>query len=297
MVKYAHLGAKACDTLFEVMDNKGRTSENWKDSFGYFQYQLDQWQLNIPDELQFVYEDTIPSKSLRFLRTILYLRANHLRILIARPFLYPQDKDRVPDEKLYTAAVGVASDTIHILSHLNSTSEIYRLQQAQFNYFLMNALGVVLLAIAREPLVQRSTMSPGMSKQQVSQSAFDMARNGAIVGLNLLRSLAEASPISRRLWARVSWLGSRLDLLGVLTSSPTDAERGKPEENEGLTSPKPQETYASQFMNELGVDTLASHFEFTQSPSGINLDLNFGSLIPATDYDLLLNPSFITPGF
>jgi hypothetical protein len=222
MIEYACIGAQACDSLYSEKNAEQRGPNNCRELLGFFQYRVEQWQQNIPRELQFTYNDN-SNKSIRLIRTILYLRANHLRIITTRPFLCSNAGLTPLNTNLWATAVNVACDTIQVLARLDSSSDIYRLQQAQFNYFLITALGVVLLAITREQLKPCPPL-PGSSNQQqpqVPQTTYIKARRDALIALNLLRTLAESSRPSRRHWTRAASLGFRLNLLGILMQRPS----------------------------------------------------------------------------
>ena len=219
MVEYSRIGVGACDSLCNPSISKGWTTDRWQESLGFFQYRLDQWQKNIPSELQFAHHDSDRPKRVRLLRAILYLRANQLRILILRPFLCSKI-GFAPDAKIGTTATNIACDSIQLLAHLAHATDLYPLQVAVFNYFLMSALGVVMLTTIREPLTKKPSSPSGSQEQWLEQSIYMKARNGVLVGLNLLFTLAESSRSSRRLWNRASSLGFRLHGLGILKLDP-----------------------------------------------------------------------------
>lgn len=79
--------------------------------------------------------------------------------------------------------VGLARDIIWSLDDLNRSTDIYSTQQMCFNYFLVLALGVILLAIAQAP-----------------ELFADSVRDEFYAALDLVQSLSSNSFVSRRLW-------------------------------------------------------------------------------------------------
>jgi hypothetical protein len=195
-------------------------SQNQLALLGQYKRQLERWQTNIPDHLQFFYSDLNSPISLRIIRATLYLRANHIKIIITRPFLDGGIELSV-HVALWSSAIHIASDSIQILTQLNATSEIYRLQQAHFNYFLTNSLGLLLQFSAQEcNVLTDETTSQLLSEWQPYPDAVrETARRSLTTGIELLRVLGESCQLSRRLWNHISSVVSETRLRSTLLGS------------------------------------------------------------------------------
>ncbi|THC96762.1 hypothetical protein EYZ11_003771 [Aspergillus tanneri] len=174
-----------------------------QDEIGYLDYQILQWYKQVPDTLKF-YPVESPkhgepaSRGLRRLRVLLYLRMNQLRILIYRPVLHSAVS--IAEDKGHAqTVVGVAKDTVRVLTRLNQTSDIYRTQQITFNYFLVAALAVLLLAVCH---------APADFNRQV-RDEFYMA-------LDLVSGFSTKSYVSKRLWKTIKGLRKIGERLGML---------------------------------------------------------------------------------
>lgn len=212
MIEYSKIGASACDLLLN--DNC-----KWQECFAFFQYRLQQWEQRIDRDFQFVGQDERTDQANRTLRTILHLRANHLRILIARPFLCANLRTVAPID-IWSTSVSFAVDTISVLVDLDNSTQTYRFQQTQMNCFLISALGIVLLAVTQETSKQNSPSSNGQPITVPPATAVK-ARQSAMTAMNLLCSQADSSYHSQRLWEYIRNLASRLNLFGWLL--PRDA--------------------------------------------------------------------------
>ncbi|PKX96448.1 putative C6 transcription factor [Aspergillus novofumigatus IBT 16806] len=185
MIRYSRIAAK----VWKFISAFNNTGELKKDEMNYLDWQVLQWAAAIPASLRL--GDDSPDKeprSIRRLRSLLYLRANQLRMLIHRPVLhsaghivrYPADCE---------TAVDLAKDTIRFITRLNETSDIYQLQQVAFNWFLVSALAVLFLAVVQAP----SQFSSRCKEE------FYMA-------LELVKGFSTQSYISRRLWKSIKSL-------------------------------------------------------------------------------------------
>jgi hypothetical protein len=207
MIEYSGIGAPAGDLL--LSDNC-----KWQERFAFFQYRLQQWENRIDKDFQLARQDERTDQANRMLRTVLHLRANHLRILLARPFLCANLRTVAPID-IWTTSVGVAVDTISVLVELDSLTQKYRFQQAQFNCFLVSALGITLLAVAQETSTRNS---PSFNGQPITvpPAMAVKARESAMAAMNLLHSQANSSFHLQRLWEYIRNLAYRLNLFGWL---------------------------------------------------------------------------------
>ena len=135
------------------------------------------------------------------LRALLYLRANHIRILIYRHNLLSIN-NITTNMRSSWLVVDVAKDTIQILVHLHATTEIYTRQQNVFNYFLLSALAVIFLAVCHAPSVFTRP-----------------CRKSFLDAVDLVRGFSRDSVVSRRLWESIRGLIPRLRRLGIVEDS------------------------------------------------------------------------------
>lgn len=201
MIAYSRISSRVWRS---VAGFEGAGNEIRKDEIGYLDYQILQWQKNIPESLKFYHADPtrqteIPSRPLHRLQVLLYLRANQMRILIYRAILHSATS--IMENRSYAqTVVEVAKDTIRVLSCLNQTTDIYRAQQVCFNYFLVAALGVIFLAVSH---------APGEFSRQV-RDEFYMA-------LDLVKGFSTKSYISKRLWKTIKGLKEVGPKLGLVS--------------------------------------------------------------------------------
>ncbi len=174
----------------------------------YLDYQILQWKNTIPESLCFSPSQfTHPlaaseSRTQLRLKVLLYVRANQMRILIYRPVLLSATS--IMENRNYAQkAVDVAKDTIRVLTRLNETSDIYRTQQACFNYFLISALAVLFLAVSH---------APAEFNRQV-RDEFYMA-------LDLIKGFSTKSYVSQRLWRTIRGLKELGPKLGLVSRQP-----------------------------------------------------------------------------
>ena len=182
----------------------------------YLDYQILQWKNTIPDSLHFSpsqLSHAVPpteSRTQLRLKVLLYVRANQMRILIYRPVLLSATS--IMENRPYAQkAVDVAKDTIRVLTRLNELSDIYRTQQACFNYFLISALAVVFLAVSH---------APAEFNRQV-RDEFYMA-------LDLIKGFSTKSYISQRLWRTIKGLKEVGPKLGLLSRQPFTRDDADP---------------------------------------------------------------------
>jgi hypothetical protein len=209
MISYSIIGSKVWKSV--VADVTSQEKIN-KDDISFLDFQVLNWHRSIPESLKFIHPESgrhldPPARSVHRLQVVLYLRANQMRILIYRPVLHTATTI-MENLDFAHAVVKVAKDTIRILTYINQTSDIYRVQQTMFNYFLISALAVLFLAVAHAPA----------EFSQPSRDEFYMA-------LELVRGLSSNSYVSKRLWKTIKTLkevGPRLGLL-IRHDDTTDA--------------------------------------------------------------------------
>lgn len=201
MISYSRISSNVWCSVSNI---QGSRSDIKKDTIGYLDYQILQWQKSIPEALKFhpsasATEMTVLNRGQLRLQMLLYLRTNQMRILIYRPVLHSATS--IMENRHYAqAVVEVAKDTIRVLTRLNHTSDIYRAQQSCFNYFLVSALAVLFLAVSHAPVE---------FNRQV-RDEFYMA-------LDLVKGFSTRSYISKRLWMTIKGLKEVGPKLGLIS--------------------------------------------------------------------------------
>ncbi|OAL19585.1 hypothetical protein AYO22_09747 [Fonsecaea multimorphosa] len=260
MVEYCHLGSNACDSLSEALSGQPRGTAEWQESFEYFRYRLDQWQrMHIDGDIHAADEDVSSARRIRHPRTVLYLRANQLRLLMLRPVLCGSNINLSADGQHWNTAVGIACDTVQVVANLESTSHLYQPHQTQYNYFLVTALGMLLLlGLAQDP---SSPSNMSNNNAPVGPATHEKACQAAITALGLLKSTMNHSAASKRLWLRAYSMCLRL---GVI-----------PDDHNGLSA-----SFVSDFeMPNVAANGIAD-FNTSFSELGSGMTPDFGWLLP-----------------
>ncbi|KAF7591657.1 hypothetical protein BBP40_001233 [Aspergillus hancockii] len=218
MIRYSRIAGK----VWKFISAFNNTNEIRKDEMNYLDWQVLQWVSAMPDSLRLdqAFKQTAQEpRSLRRLRALLYLRSNQLRMLIYRPVLHSAAHImRYPTES--QIVVDLAKDTIRFITRLNETSDIYRLQQVTFNWFLVSALAVLFLAVSQTP-----TQFSSHCKEE-----YYMA-------LELVKGFSPRSYISRRLWRSIKSLRKLGPQLGLQAHrQPDETTRTPFEPPDGCTA-------------------------------------------------------------
>ncbi|KAI9924307.1 hypothetical protein MW887_007257 [Aspergillus wentii] len=196
MIRYSRIAAK----VWKFISAFNNSNEIKKDEMNYLDWQVLRWANGMPRSLQLDdlgAEQSKDTRSIRRLRSLLYLRGNQLRMLIHRPVLHTASHIMRYISESETV-VEIAKDTIRFIAHLNDTSDIYKLQQVTFNWFLVSALAVLFLAVAQ---------APGQFSHRCKEE-FVMA-------LELVKGFSTKSYISRRLWKSIKSLRKLAPQVGL----------------------------------------------------------------------------------
>ncbi|KAJ0418270.1 hypothetical protein BJY00DRAFT_325113 [Aspergillus carlsbadensis] len=187
MIRYTRIAAK----VWRYIALFNNTNEIKKDEMNYLDWQVLQWAATLPDDLRLRDRSGYAegeTRSLRRLRSLVYLRANQLRMLIHRPVLHSAAHVvRFPTEA--QIVVDMAKDSIRFITQLHASSDIYETQQVVYNWFLVSALMALFLAVAQMPSQYSTTC----------REEFYMA-------LELVKGVSARSYISRRLWKSIKGL-------------------------------------------------------------------------------------------
>ena len=132
------------------------------------------------------------------MRLLLYLRLNQARISIYRPTLNSATSilSSFPNA---STVVDVARDTISLLTKINQITDIYRPQQVCYNYFLVQSLAVILLAVAHVPA-----------------EFVGKTRDEFYAALNLVKGFSTKSYIFKKLWQTIRELREVGEKIGLL---------------------------------------------------------------------------------
>ena len=199
MVGYARLSSKLWDALMSF----GPSSHTMPDERATsLDFMTQEWLDTIPPHLQLRHPrlglgSRAQPRVLQRLRALLYLRGNHTRILIYRHHLLSARHIRA-DLQTAWLVVEIAQDSVQVLVHLHSTTDIYTRQQSAFNYFLLSALAVIFLAVCHEPTI-----------------FAEPCRKAFYAAADLVRDFSRRSKVSRRLWDSIRGLLPRLRRLGM----------------------------------------------------------------------------------
>ncbi|KAF3043564.1 hypothetical protein E8E11_007861 [Didymella keratinophila] len=210
MVAYARL----CSRVWESLPPYGSPLQTIpKETEDYLDFITSNWLQSIPQELQFRHPRLgLAPKSqprlLHRLRTLLYLRGNHMRTLIHRHHVLTPDNIKA-DLQSARLVVDIAKDSIQVLVHLNDTSDIYARQQSVYHYYLLSALAVLLLAVCHAPSV-----------------FAEACREPFVSAVELVKGFSRHGTASRRLWKSIKGLLPVVKSLGM--HGETAVEGGNP---------------------------------------------------------------------
>jgi hypothetical protein len=183
-----------------------------RDAIGFLDYQVLQWYSQLPESLTFkkdlLQEQEIPGRGLRRLRFLMYLRKNQARLSIYRTILYSATS-MMENRKDAQKAVDVAKDTILTISGVNQISDLYTTQQVCYNYFLVQALGVIFLAVTHAPV-----------------EFCEQTRDEFCAVLDLINGFNTNSYVAKRLWRTMRVLREMGNNLGLLSRQVSDQGSG-----------------------------------------------------------------------
>ncbi|KAL2140409.1 hypothetical protein VTI28DRAFT_3829 [Corynascus sepedonium] len=172
--------------------------------------QISNWFGGIPAEFRISSPFNIPpglrhstSRGVRSARTLMYLRANHLRSLVNRQYVLSTTAIAANLQQA-RLVVHIARDSIQVLVALSRESDVYARQQAAYNHFLVSALSIVLLATSHAPALFA----------HICRKDFSDA-------IDLVKGFSQTSVAGRRLWKSMRGLVSAVSRL-VLGGSKKD---------------------------------------------------------------------------
>ncbi|ETS86052.1 hypothetical protein PFICI_04077 [Pestalotiopsis fici W106-1] len=207
--------AKLCSKVWEAIPHYGSSHEAMPPSTeSSLESDIQEWFSTIPEDLYLTRVDASPPAQLnppdrnlfRHLQTLLYLRGNYIRCLIHRHHVV-SSAAIAKNPVNARLVVSIAQDTIRILVTLNDTSDIYSKHQVAYNYFLISAISILLLAVCHAPA-------------EFAQGC----RQDFSTAINLVRGLSQISLQGRRLWHSIRGLVARLKQVGIIDASSTSHE-------------------------------------------------------------------------
>lgn len=178
------------------------------DETSYLDFQILQWRESIPPEMKIhnvELEDFMDhSRPSNRLRVLFVLRANQMRILIHRRTLLTSATVRANVQGAQIA-IDAAKESIRLLERLNRFTDIYRAQQACFNYFIVSSLAVIFLANCHaKPLF-------GVACKEEISMALDM-----------IKDFSATSYLARKLWKTILRWKETGPKLGILSKAGED---------------------------------------------------------------------------
>lgn len=260
MVGYGRL----CSKLWDAIPPFGSRSQLIpEDSVLALDQSTQSWLQSIPPDLQLRHPrlGLAPRSQPRIihrLRALLYLRGNHTRTLIYRHHLLTA-QSIAANTRAAWLVVDIAQDSVQVLVHLNSTTDIYSRQQNVFNYFLLSAMAIIFLAVCHAPDVFTAP-----------------CRKSFLDAVELVRGFSRHSMVSRRLWNSIRGLLPRLKSLGMGSSSDEghhelDAAPGSPNMGVAGSPGHANHTHHLETTDDINVSDI-------HTDSGIMPDLDMGGI-------------------
>jgi hypothetical protein len=255
MVAYARL----CSRVWEALPPYGSPLQTIpKETEDYLDFITSNWLLSIPQELQFRHPrlglapKTQP-RLLHRLRTLLYLRGNHMRTLIHRHHVLTPENIKA-DMQAARLVVDIAKDSILVLVHLNETSDIYARQQSIYHYYLLSALAVLLLAVCHAP------------------SMFaEASRESFISAVELVKGFSRHGTASRRLWKSIRGLLPVIKSLGLHGDAVIQA-------GSSVTKESGEASTSAAVQQSLPLEPARDEVPNTWNGGDLNFDTDIGSM-------------------
>ncbi|KAF2158852.1 hypothetical protein M409DRAFT_61275 [Zasmidium cellare ATCC 36951] len=219
VVRLSRIAGEACRLASRISDRSVPLSTA---DIDFLDYQISQWQLRLPPNLQFNRAelqsgqfDPFTNESSLYMSSILFLRANQLRNLIHRPALYSADRITA-NEQYPRTAIDVACEAVQVLHELNSSTGLVERHAVFFKYFLVSAFSSLLLAIAKAPVSYTATRV-GLNVTLLAQLKQSFYR-----ALDMFKLFGTRAPSLLHLWESVN----SLEAWAVQMGLPSRAESG-----------------------------------------------------------------------
>ncbi|KAL5089090.1 hypothetical protein Trisim1_005946 [Trichoderma cf. simile WF8] len=194
---------------------EGNSLQGEGDEIAYLDFQIQHWSNALPSSLRLLNTQaysleelsmaTTPNTPLDFnvmgdkslfIRALLYLRANELRILIHRPALHSSASIRKNPRSARTA-VNVARCSLNLLLYLYRLPTLHPMHHVCATHFLASSLTVLLLAVTHAP-----------------EHLGAEVRDQLLSALSLLEDLSTTTSHSESLWSTVRSYRGQVKRLG-----------------------------------------------------------------------------------
>lgn len=249
MIAFANIGSRvwASRVCFEDNDSLGDREE-----ITYLDFQIQHWSNALPSSLRlfntqaYSLEDvsmvtafnipldfTVIGDQSLFIRALLYLRANELRIFIHRPALHSSGSIQKNPLSARTA-VNVARCSLNLLLYLCRLPTLHPMHHVCATHFLASSLTVLLLAVSHAP-----------------EDLGAEIRDQLLSALSFLEDLSTSTSHSESLWYTVRNYRDPVKRLGErLQEEKIGSNRATPA-NDTFTTPKhDDEGFATYFGTE-----------------------------------------------
>ncbi|KAK4194152.1 putative fungal-specific transcription factor domain protein [Triangularia verruculosa] len=205
--------ARLCSKVWDALPQFGSTCISTSPAL-LLDHQIQDWCASIPTQFRLSshfypgmspssseldHRALAPSRATRNVRTMLYIRGNHLRSLVNRHHVISSSAISANTQQA-RLVVDIARDSIQVIVTLSKETDIYARQQPGYNHYLVSALAIVLLATCHAPQLFAATC-----RQDFSDA------------VNLVRGFSETSIAGHRLWKSMSGLVSAVSALGLGT--------------------------------------------------------------------------------
>ncbi|KAJ9142436.1 Casein kinase II subunit beta [Pleurostoma richardsiae] len=222
MITYSKLGAK----IWKLVDyfEPALIRELKREDFESLDREIMNWYDSVPADVKIsnlnnqIPLPSTPSYNLERLQIWTRLRLNQIRIWLFTPVLHSASSIAV-NMHLAQRAVELAKETIHYLTKLNNTSNLYRRIQVFYHQFLTSAIAVLFLASTHAPL-------------QFSANC----RDEFYMALELVKDMSAKSWVSQRLWRTVRGLKNYAPRLGLRRDDPGARESNAAQAMAGLAA-------------------------------------------------------------
>lgn len=200
------------------------------------EFQVEQWRKRALESRNYVHPEKWDGLPRELLpppwMTILYLRANAVRIILIRPFFLSDSDSHVAAEKV-GPGLDLVSDSLNVLSILDQTTDAYRMLHPNFQHFVASSCALLLLLIIF--MKQNGEALPTESAATYSH----LVQRNFEIALKLSAAYQHLSLESRKLWQYLQTIGEPLFSWGIL-QEPTLREYNTRPHSSGQATHKDQ---------------------------------------------------------
>ncbi|KAH8707127.1 hypothetical protein GQ44DRAFT_777517 [Phaeosphaeriaceae sp. PMI808] len=213
MISYTFMSPKIEGPIYHVAAGASYEPD---DAFEVLNFQIDQWLKKAiegqalfhpcPAEAIGVKPITDLSKRPSPTATLLYLRANAFRSIILRPFFLSSFPSHV-SVKMIKPSMTIISDTLGVLSLLDSTTDVYRNQHPFFQHFLGSSSALLFLVVAYFRADRNRSL---VMQTDLPEPFHALVKRDVERALALASAYSTSSQISSRLAKRLRYLEEQL---------------------------------------------------------------------------------------